>query len=864
MKERNDMKKLLLSIVAAALLFLPAGALADSGNYIVTIKDGETVSTSFEKKYNLTPLTTKDHGLYITDGENAEKIENNPKVEDVEETNYIHLSETPNDPYYTNGSQWGIGAVHADYGWSLSKGKTSTVVVIDTGFDFSHEDKGSNILPGKDFVAEKDPVTGQYKDTDHDYFTHGTGCAGMIGAMTGNGIGIAGLTDQCSVIVMSVFSKNAKGNAVAEDADVIAAIYSAVDDYHADVISMSFGGTSVNSAMEDAVRYAYDHNVILVAATGNSGDKGSPFEYPAAYEEVVGVANMNASYQINADSTKNESVYISAPGTNIITLSNEAYCKSKYSSMTGTSLATPFVSALAALAKAQDPTITPEEFKYYLRITSKDMNNAGYDIASGYGLIDYNAFLETLTKDNTKELSGDGTVQNPYILRNESDLRLFILAVSAGETTISALLDADITVSAEFTGITVEYNGTFDGGGHKISGLDESLFDTVGKTGTVQNLTLQGNIQNDMYSGLLATENKGTILNCHTEGSVNSETAAGICGISTGTIRSCSNRASVQGINAAGIAAVVNGGAVTQCYNRGDIRSDSNHAAGICCYLQNGAVLSSCYNTGNISGTNSTGGIVHTVYSASVTNCFYASGTVNNGTSDGKICAKSVDYMKTKGFVCMLNRGGNSFSDDIHHRNDGYPVLEESDLTAYFTDVPVTQWYANPVYNLAAEKILVGKGNHLYDPEATVTRAEFVTILAKTAGKDLSLQKAATPFSDVRTNAWYAAAVSWAYEEGLAKGKESNRFCPDDPVTREEISAFLTRFIRRYSDEELPAAKELTFFDTGRISLWAREDTAFLTALGVINGFPDNTFRPQNFATRGEAAQMVNVTRLHL
>ena len=82
------MKKLLLSVVTAALFLLPSGILADTGNYIVSIKDGANISAAFEKKYNLTPLTTENHGLYITDEENAEKIEEDPKVEAITETNY--------------------------------------------------------------------------------------------------------------------------------------------------------------------------------------------------------------------------------------------------------------------------------------------------------------------------------------------------------------------------------------------------------------------------------------------------------------------------------------------------------------------------------------------------------------------------------------------------------------------------------------------------------------------------------------------------------------------------------------------------------------------------------------------------------
>lgn len=847
------MKKTLCSIVTAILFLLPTGVLADTDNYIISVKDGEHISAAFEKKYNLTQLTTKDHGLYITDEKNAEKLENNPKIEDVSETHNLYLMAEANDPGYQNGQQWGIDAVNATYGWTLPKGKTSTVVVIDTGFDFSHEDRG-DIQPGKDFVADND------KDTDHDYFTHGTACAGLIGAKTNNGIGIAGLTDQCRVVVYSVFESTSNGEIFAEDADVIAAIYSAIDDYHADVISMSFGGRSVNSKMEDAVRYAYDHNAILVAAAGNRGTSGSPYEFPAAYDEVIGVGNMDRPYNIEATSTRNESVYVSAPGTGIYTLSNQSHTGKSYAQMTGTSLATPYVAALAALAKAQDPSITPEEFKYYLRTTSVDLLHPGYDIASGYGLINYQAFFEALQGDKAHKLNGAGTAQNPYQINNEQDLRQFCLEVSKGNTTAAATVNADIAISNP-SGITVPYNGVFNGNGHRISGLTDSLFDTIETNGVIQNLTLQGNIHNEMTGGLFTTINQGSIVNCHAEGQITSEIAGGICGVNCGSIRCCSNRADVICMRPAGIAAVTDGGTITQCYNHGQIRSSSNQAAGICGYLQNGASMNSCYNTGIITGSNSTGGIVYSVYKASLSNCYYDKDSVKGGISTEEIYAKSADYMKTKGFVCMLNRGNAAFTMDSANINGGYPIPGVSDLTTYFTDINNSLWYADPIYELAADKILQGRGNNLFVPEDTVTRAEFVTILAQTAKVDLTTQKIDVPFRDVTPESWYAAAVSWAYKERLAYGKSEDQFSPNDSVTREEIASFLVRYIHHYSSKELPSTKELTFQDTDQISPWAKDDTALLTTIGVINGFPDGTFRPQHSATRGQAAQMTKMMR---
>lgn len=849
------MKKLLLSLIASSLLLFPGDVLADTEDYIVSIKDGVTVSETFERKYHLTQLTTKDHGLYTTDEANAAKIENHPAVEKVAETNTIHLSELPNDPFYADGTQWYLNVVNAPYGWALPQGQKTTVVVIDTGFDFNHEDKG-NIFPGRDFIGGG--------EITKDYFTHGTACAGIIGAATDNGLGIAGLADRCDVIVINIFKENARKEATASDADVIAAIYSAVDDYHADVISMSFGGVTVDDRMEEAVKYATDRKAILVAATGNAGLKGSPYEFPASYDQVIGVANMNSDQAIDPTSTRNESVYITAPGTNIYTLSNQNYTDDSYLYFSGTSLATPQVAALAALAKTINPDLTAEEFKYYLRTTGKDLETKGYDIKSGFGLIDFEALLQAVAADQAKTLEGDGSFTNPYILNNEEDLRLFCLK-AAKNPTACAKLNADITVSPAFSGVETVYRGTFNGNGYCISGLDESIFYTVGANGgVITSLTVNGNINNDRYNALIATENHGVISNCHAEGSIHGETAAGICGVNTGTVTGCSNRAAVSGVNTGGISAVSYGGWISQCYNHGKISSVANRAGGICAYMQNSALTENCYNTGSITGTNATGGIANNFSNATVNNCYYAENSVAEGASTLAVCKKSADYMKTKGFVCMLNQGKPRFNTDNNNTNGGYPVLGSSDYTAFFRDVLPYQWYADAVYDLAADKILEGREDYRFVPETSVTRAEFVTILAKMSGTDLSAEAKNTPFKDVTQNQWFAAAIHWAYEQDLAKGKSENQFCPNDRITRQEISAFLTRYLRLYSPKDLPAPQPVNFKDKNDIADWAQKDTALLTTLGVINGFPDGTFRPNHSATRGEAAQLTRMMRTQL
>lgn len=844
------MRNLFMGIITAICLLFPTGVWAESTSYIVSFDEDANVTAAFEKKYNLTPLTEEDHGLYTTDKKNAVRLESNPKVENITPNGRCYLAATANDPYYTNGSQWAIDAIQASYGWNVSSGtKPVRIAVIDTGFAFGHQDNGS-IVPGKDYI------TNGY--TAYDHFKHGTACAGLIGAKINNGLGIAGLTNQCEVIVFSVFRNEDGGEEYANDDDIIAAIYDAVDVYNVDVISMSFGGSGVNEEMEKAARYAYEKNTILVAATGNQGANGSPYEYPAMFNEVVGVANMNSSYEINYDSTANDSVYIAAPGTHIATLDT---VKDNYNYMSGTSLATPHVAALAGLARCIDPDLTPEGFKYYLRSTSTDMESQGYDIYSGYGLINYKTFLDAVSKNKDKTLIGSGTVANPYQINSAVDLELFSLIASENPSA-SAQLTADIGVSDHFSGIESNYQGTFDGAGHKISNLQRSLFHVVEKNGSVKNLQLSGNITNDIYNGFVADENNGTLEKIVTQGNIYVESAGGICGINRGTITQCINKATIRGINIGGIAASCYKGTIAQCINTAEIRSETNRAAGICSILVSGGTIKNCYNIGSIQGTNRYGGIVATAKQSTIRNCYYLESTVSDGDSSENIVAKTEAYMKSKGFLCMLNDGGDFFTADAAMKNNGYPIFGTSGLTTHFKDVATNQWYANAIYDLTAEGILNGKGGGIYDPQASVTRAEFVMILAKLAGEDISSFKKDSRFRDIAVDSWYNAAVNWAAEKELAYGKTSTEFYPNDNVTREEIASFLMRYINRYHKEIVPDTSSLVFSDSNRIADWAKKDVASLTALGIIRGYEDHSFRPQKTASRAEAAQLGNATRL--
>ena len=838
------MKKLLIPLITAICLICPVGIAAETDNCVVTLKDGAAISREIEKEYDLIPVTEAEHGIYTAPAENAGELEDLPEVDDVREPVYYTLSASFNDPFLVQGSQWAVDALNMPYAWNLLKTKdhaTPTIVVIDTGYAFDHPDAGS-VKGGRDYVGGG--------KTSFDYETHGTECAGVIGAAADNGIGIAGVYDGCRIIVLSIFEQNANGENIAEDTNITAAIYDAVDVYHADVISMSFGG-GYSAIVEEAVNYAYENGAILVAAAGNAGAKNSPLEYPAAFDRVIGVANMNASLRIEPTSTRNESVFISAPGANIVTLVNPNSDKTPgklYGGANGTSLATPFVSALAAIARSYEPGLDADAFQNDLRQTATDLETPGYDIRSGYGLVNYEALLEKVMSDTTS-----------FAIGSEEELSQFRDAVNGGLDAANGYLTTDIDVPADFAPITEEYNGTFDGGGHTLRGLKKPLFGIVGETGVVKKVSAQGEISG---GGLIAEINRGKIMDCVTEGAVTGPEAGGVCAVNSGgRILGCLNRAEVRGDLVGGIAAKTeNGGKIGQCGNVAAVTSPQNGAAGICAKSARGTDIVNCYNTGAISGTRPSGGIV-AEGDGSALHCFYAKESVSGGNSDRNIIAKDGDFMKTRAFLLMLNEDRQYFNYDEADVNGGYPLPGSEAEIKFFRDVYGGDWFANAVYSLGADEIVSGRGNHFYHPNATITRAEFIKILAGVAGANLYDYDGASKFKDVSADQWYTEPINWAAENNLAFGKTADQFCPHDNVTREEICCFLMRYIRGFAPGAAEGSGGKEFTDSGDISHWAREDVIALTKRGVINGFPDRTFRPKKTATRAEAAMMIEQMR---
>ena len=311
----------------------------------------------------------------------------------------VRATLTPNDPGTTY--QWGLETVNAYEAWDITSGSHEVIVaVLDTGIDWTHPDLADNMWSNADgyhgynFIDDNwypmdDNIHG-YDDGEwqaNTYTYHGTHVAGIVGAVTDNNEGMAGLA-QVRLVAVKVMNESGEGT----DAMVASGIEWAVEVAHADIIVMSLGVDGESISLRREVNAASEAGVVMVAAAGNEGT--SVVSYPAAYGPVIAVGATDSSDRRASFSNYGTSLDVMAPGVSIYsTQAGESY---QY--LSGTSAAAPHVAGVAALMMSVNSMLTPEEIGSAINQTATDVSQTGFDPTTGWGIV--NAF------DAVEEVSG--------------------------------------------------------------------------------------------------------------------------------------------------------------------------------------------------------------------------------------------------------------------------------------------------------------------------------------------------------------------------------------------------------------------------------------------------------------------------
>jgi type VII secretion-associated serine protease mycosin len=326
---------------------------------------------------------TADGRMHVLSGREATQVVANaadgtpgPAVLSVETDQTVHALDTggENDPL--RYQQWGLDRVPFEAAWSVTRGAGVTVAIVDSGVEADHQDLAGSVRPGIDYVNPGG-------DGRTDPNGHGTHVAGIIAAHVNNALGIAGAAPDVRILPVRVLDANGGGAASNVAKGVIWAA-----DHGARVINLSLGG-GLAPGIQQAMQYANSKGAVVVAAGGNNGQAGNSPMYPAAYPEAVAVAAVDTDRSHPAFGNTGSYIDVAAPGVGIV--STWGSSPTAYASATGTSMATPFVSAEAALIISANPALSATRITKIIESTATDLGPGGVDPIFGHGLINPNA-----------------------------------------------------------------------------------------------------------------------------------------------------------------------------------------------------------------------------------------------------------------------------------------------------------------------------------------------------------------------------------------------------------------------------------------------------------------------------------------
>ena len=425
---------LLITPLLANALFLPriksrsVRLLVKYDPRILNIRNIELAGAKIVYKASAAPILVIELNELLT-----YKLNNIPGI--------IHVSLDAKVHVMSDTIPWGVSYIGAPDTWSITKGQVDVngdgkgeieVAVIDTGVDYDHPDLDGNIAW---CIAT---LNGEITSNCYDGNGHGTHVIGTIAAEL-DGAGVVGVAPEVEIYAIKALNDQGsgyisdivtaidmaiKGPDGVIDADGDGVIVGDPDDDAPEVISMSLGGSSDVQELHDIIISAYNWGITVVAAAGNEG-ASSP-AYPAAYPEVIAVGAIDSNEEV--PSWSNRYPEVTAPGVDILS----TYPDDSYETLSGTSMATPHVSATVALIQAARlanglsplPPGTEDDMdtstvRGVLHVTAKDLGASGYDYLYGYGAIQaYDAVNAALGTSGGGEEGGGGTtvqqlLQNP-------------------------------------------------------------------------------------------------------------------------------------------------------------------------------------------------------------------------------------------------------------------------------------------------------------------------------------------------------------------------------------------------------------------------------------------------------------------
>lgn len=454
----SQKKSLAKTQISSSPIITPVIQIDDS-NFIIKLKEGSDQS---ELPSNTSITILKENreknlvNIKINNNADIVKIKNDSDVDYIEKDYKRSLLVTPSDTYFNsqnniiNGQydQWDIRKIsllpttNLSSGWNVSKGSSTTIIaVIDTGVDLTHPDLAGNLLVnsgetagdgidndadgcidntiGRNFAVE----TGHNCADTQDINSHGTHVSGIIGAVSHNTTGIAGICWFCKIMPLKVIYANGFGY----DSDISTAIRYAVDYKIAHevsntkmIINMSLGGAGFSQTLQDAINYAWNNDVLVVSAAGNFIQASD--SYPGGAQHSLSIGSTNYADSISGFSYSDPRIDLTAPGENILSTTPQSFntgcggITGSYRCLSGTSMASPHVAGVAALLidlHYNDATPwTAKDVRAALLKNTDDFGSLGYDNSFGYGRLNAKKVLDATNPNLSSDIIDPLSVLN--------------------------------------------------------------------------------------------------------------------------------------------------------------------------------------------------------------------------------------------------------------------------------------------------------------------------------------------------------------------------------------------------------------------------------------------------------------------
>ena len=371
------------------------------------------------------------------------------------ELNRVYVAfDTPDDPQL--GQQWGLhntgqsggrddADIDAPEAWDVNQGSSNVLIaVVDTGVDATHEDLDDGRVRTD---IDHDFINGDDDGTDDN--GHGTFVAGIIGADTNNGVGVAGICRNCQILPVKVLDGEGSGSAESVSQGIQ---YAA--DQGADIINMSLGFPSecgCSQTVAGAINYAYEKGVFLVAASGNDSDKGRT-SYPASSPRVMAVGASDLNDHEADFSNRDSYLDIMAPGVDIYGLDIEE--GAPYREASGTSAASPHVAGVAGLVLSSQGDLSNAGLWFRLYQSADDFpavaRQARAQWAQPFDLSDYNFHIFLPGVSSLRQTFGRLNAQNALGYTNEGEM-FSPVDVCSGEPSCTPGCGAEVALSTEPT-----------------------------------------------------------------------------------------------------------------------------------------------------------------------------------------------------------------------------------------------------------------------------------------------------------------------------------------------------------------------------------------------------------------------------